>query len=73
MESDQPAEDPLVCAECGRQSESDAAWRAYLDDDGLHVIQPLNPGVYEVTATPVQTAAPSRRRSASRADPAEQY
>jgi hypothetical protein len=25
---------PLVCAECGRDSEPDAAgWRAYLDDD----------------------------------------
>jgi hypothetical protein len=28
----------LVCAECGRESEPDAAgWRAYLDDDGQAV------------------------------------
>jgi hypothetical protein len=34
MESDEPAEDPLVCAECAEVSEPDAAgWRAYLDDD----------------------------------------
>jgi hypothetical protein len=35
MESDPPAEAPLVCAECGLESPPDAAsWRAYLDDDG---------------------------------------
>jgi hypothetical protein len=34
MESEPPAEGPLVCSECGRESEPDAAgWRAYLDDD----------------------------------------
>jgi hypothetical protein len=38
MESDPPAEDPLVCAEYDRKSEPDAAgWRAYLDDDGAAV------------------------------------
>jgi hypothetical protein len=35
MESDPPAEAPLVCAECGPESPPDAkGWRAYLDDDG---------------------------------------
>jgi hypothetical protein len=34
MDSEPPAEDPLVCSECRRESEPDAAgWRAYLDDD----------------------------------------
>jgi hypothetical protein len=38
MESDQPAEDPLVCAECGAVSEPEARdWRAYLDEDGQAV------------------------------------
>jgi hypothetical protein len=36
MESDPPAEAPLICAECGLESPPDAAgWRAYLDDDAL--------------------------------------
>ena len=39
MNSDPPAEDRLVCAECGRESEPDAAgWRAYLDDDDQAVM-----------------------------------
>jgi hypothetical protein len=39
MESDPPAEAPLVCAECGLESPPDAAsWRAYLDDDGAAVM-----------------------------------
>ena len=34
MESKPPAGDPLVCAECGAESEPDAAgWRALDDDD----------------------------------------
>jgi hypothetical protein len=34
MESDPPAQDPLVCAECGAVSPPDAAgWRALLEDD----------------------------------------
>lgn len=34
MESEPPAEDPLVCAECGAESTPGAAgWHAYLDDD----------------------------------------
>jgi hypothetical protein len=34
MESDPPAEAPLVCAECVAESPPDAeGWRAYLDDD----------------------------------------
>ena len=45
MESDPPAEAPLVCAECGRQPRDDEnaadEWRAYLDvDDDLQVFCP---------------------------------
>jgi DNA-directed RNA polymerase subunit RPC12/RpoP len=45
MESDPPAEAPLVCAECGRQPRQDKnaadEWRAYVGvDDELHVFCP---------------------------------
>ena len=38
-ESQPVDEQRLECAECGRESSSDAAgWRAYLDDDGRAVM-----------------------------------
>ena len=45
MESDPPAEAPLVCAECGRQPRDDEnaadEWRAYAGvDDDLQVFCP---------------------------------
>ena len=39
MDSEPPAEGPLVCAECGEVSPPDGAgWRAYLDDAATAVM-----------------------------------